>query len=533
MSSIKSKTIDVKRLFKKHKVVLLYFVLFFLSRVFFINASGVFFDSAEYLHLFSLSNFPLAIVLGHFPPHEGYIILFWPFYQLMRLFHANAPYVIVLLQIFLSFFTLLCFYRFIEYISDKKTALYASIIASLIPLFWIINVTIMMENAYAFFFFFSIFVLIQYIKTKKQYLLHVSLLIFSFALLTQTMIILWTPVYLYIIFLKNKKELFKITILMIVYAVILSICNIFFIGWQLSMKPQTVFLYLYLKKGGEFAEIPFGVKGILIVLRNFVIPLLQNNTTLVVLLAFISLIFSIKKNKKIFLFGILFLLPAIYANQWWDSLLNGRHALIASFGMAFLVSWLIVKRNIIYFLLIICYLLLVSLPALNLLDKPIPYLEEAHLASTLPKKSLFIESHFARPQVQETVKNETVYVNEPGWDTPLLTKRINTYLAKNELVFISSAAISEPYGLYSGPYLHNITLSYEFPFLLKPILTSYTIKPYKTINAKDNLFIYRIVSAKPSPYPQVKNLKDSYRRLDYTDPFWQATWWLENTFLHK
>lgn len=433
----------------------------------------------------------------------------------------------------MSFFTLFFFYHFILYVSNKKTALYASIIASLTPLFWIINVTIMMENAYAFFFFLSIFILIHYLEKKKKYLLHISLVIFTFAVLTQTMIILWAPVYLYLVLLKRKKELVKITALMITYTIIFSICNIFFIAWQLSMKPQTVFYFLYLSKSGEFAELPFGLKGLLIALRNYIIPLLQNNTILIVIATLIALIYSFKKEKKTFLFGILFVLPALYTNQWWDSLLNGRHGLIAGFGMAFLTAYLIRKRNPIYFFVIICYLLLVSLPALNLLNKPIPYLEEAQFASTLPKKALFIESHFARPQVQATVKSKTVYVNEPGWDTLPLTKMINAYLIKKEQIFISSPALSEPYGLYSGPYLHNITLSYEYPFLLKTVLAHYTITPYKTISAKDNLFIYKITSTKPSPYPPIKNMRDSYRRLDYTDPFWQATWWFEITFLHQ
>src|SRR6266568_2136524 len=163
-----------KNLFKKNKTIILCFILFFLSRIFFINAGGVFFDSDEYLHLFSLSNFLQAIVMGHAPPHEGYILLFWPIYHLSQFFHANAAYAVILVQIILSFFTLLFFYYSIKYIIDKKTALYTAIIASLIPLFWIINVTLMMENAYVFFFFLSLFLLTKFLTTKKNYILNVS-----------------------------------------------------------------------------------------------------------------------------------------------------------------------------------------------------------------------------------------------------------------------------------------------------------------------------------------------------------------------
>lgn len=507
------------------------FLLFFVTRVFFINPQEVFFDSGEYLHLFSQKNYLYAITAGHFPPHEGYIVLFWPIYQAAKLFTLNAAYTVIIFQIILSFFTLYFFYQFIAYIIDKKTAFITTIIASITPLFWIINVTIMMENAYAFFFFLSLFLLIQYLKTKKQYLLHLTLISLSLAVLTQTMTILWAPILLYTIFLKSKNELIKIFLLLCTYIFVFSIINIFFISSILSMHPLTVFNFLYLSKGGEFAEIPFSIKGLLVALRNFSVPLLQNNTILINLLSFISLFVAFKHNKKIFLLGLLFILPALYTNQWWDSLLNGRHALLADFGLAFMVGYLLRRKNILYFLFIICYIIWVSVPALTLLKKPIPYLVEAQYVATLPKGSFIIESHFARPQVQETIKGTPFYVNEPGYDVDTLDKKINTYLAEKKPIFISSAALSEPYGLYSGPYLHNITLSYEFPFLLQTRLANYTVVQYKIINAADNLLFYKITAKKKAPYPTVKNMKDSYRRLDYADPFWQLTWWLEKNFI--
>ncbi len=512
--------------------IIILFLLFFLSRFFFINSNAIFFDSQEYLNLFANANYLQAIVLGHFPPHEGYIILFWPIYQAAQLLHANGAFVVILFQIILSYFTLFFFYKFIEYISDKKTALYAAIIASFTPLFWIINVTVMMENAYAFFFFFSLYLLSIYLeKTKKEYFLHGSLILLMLAVLTQPIIIFWTPLYFSVVFLKKKKLSKKIFIFLITYIIVFLFLNILLISSVLRMSPLAVFHELYLSKGGEFAELSFSLKGFLIAMRNFIIPLLQNNTILLVILGFISLVVSFKKDKKIFVYGILFILPALYANQWWDSLLNGRHALLAGFGIALLTAYLLRTKNVIYFILILCYILFVSFHTLSLLSKPIPYLEDAQFAEKLPKNSLFIESHFARPQVQTTVANKAFYVNEPGYSTELLTKELNYYMAKKEPIYITSAAISEPYGLYSGPYLHNVTLSYENQFELESVFINYKIIQYKIINNEDNLLIYKITAKKKSAYPSVKIMKDSYRRLDYADPFWQTTWWFENNFL--
>ena len=135
-------------------------------------------------------------------------------------------------------------------------------------------------------------------------------------------------------------------------------------------------------------------------MRNFIIPLIRNNTSLIVIVSCISLIFLFKKNKKLFFIGLFWILPAAIANQWWDSLLNGRHALIASFGLAFLTAYLI-RRRLIFIVLVIIYLAFISVPILNLLKKPIPYLQEADAVKLLPKDSFLIESHFARSQIQE------------------------------------------------------------------------------------------------------------------------------------
>lgn len=524
---------NIAEFFHYYKTIIFFFLLFFLSRLFFINASGVFFDSQEYFHLFLNSNYLLAIANGHFPPHEGYILLFWPLFQVVTYMHSNGAYTVILGQIVLSFFTLYFFYEFVNYISDKQIAIIATIIVSLIPLFWIINVTLMMENAYAFFFFASMYFLIKFIKSKNIiYLLHISLLLFVLSFLTNMMTVLWFPLFLYLIYIKKKNALKKVLLLFIFYISIAAILNIFFIASVTNAQPLVVAFYLYLSKRPEFPILHFDIHSLLVVLRNFLIPLLRNNTILIVILSFIALLVGFKKEKKFFILGVLFIIPAIYTNQWWDSLLNGRHALLTGFGMAILVAYLL-KNKYWAFIFVTIYLLFVSMPVLFLLREPIPYLVEAQYVATLPKNALLIESHFARPQVQETVKAKTIYVNEPTLDIEPLTKKIDRYLRNKKPVFVSSTALSEPYGLYSGPYLHNITLSYEKPFELESVMTNFTLKPYKTLNLKDNLLIYKLVSTKKSPYPSVMNLRNSYRRLDYYDPFWRLTWLFETTFLHR
>src|SRR6185369_10430435 len=102
----------------------------------------------------------------------------------------------------------------------------------------------------------------------------------------------------------------------------------------------------------------------------------------------------------------------------------------------------------------------------------------------LPRDSLLIETHFAKPQVEKTFRGKLLTINDPVYPRDLIQKTIDVFLEKKKPIFISSGALSEPYGLYSGPYVHNITLSYANPFELTSMIPKYTLHLYQTINAE-------------------------------------------------
>jgi hypothetical protein len=503
---------------RKYKWFTLSLLLFSLSRLFFLNPAGVFFDSDEYLTLFANPSYFQAIVSGHFPPHVGYIILFWPVYHLASLMQLHPGYIVLLGQVVLSTVTIYCFYRVVEFLTDQKTAILASVLASLTPLYWIVTSTIMMENAYITLFFLSLFSLSEFLLQKKPHFLYTSLLFFAFAFVTHMLTLLWLPFLLFLILLKQKNLLLRYIVLVFFSLVIVSVLKVLFLSYVSTEPISAVFHHLYLTKSAEFSVITYSPLGLLITLRNFLIPLLRNDTTILVIAAFISLPVLYRKNRAYVLLCLLWIGPAFFANQWWDSLLPGRHALIASFGLAFTAA-LMLKDRIFLTSLVVSIMLMTIIPAVSLLNGDIPYIEEANAVRALPKDSLLIETHFAKPQVESVFPGKLAAVNDPIWSQEMIEKEIQAHLSQNKPVFISSGALSDPYGLYSGPYLHNLTLSYAKRFSLEGLMKSYTVEPYKVIHAEDNLYLYRITSTTPSAYPQVKSLKHSYRRLDYADPF--------------
>lgn len=399
-------------------------IVFIISRIIFANPGPVFFDSPEYLARLANPNFWHALTFGHLPLHAGYILLLWPIYRI-------SPSLIIPFQIILGLLGIICFYK----ITQNKLA---AIIVSLLPLLWISQVTIMMEAVYVPLFFISAYFLIH-----RRYLLFSFL--FFLSTITHPGVLLWLP---WLIYISPNRRL----------TILYSLISVF-IGF-ISFIPK-------LGEHVQFSLFPF--------LRNILIPTLRNNTTLIAILGAISFLKILISRAGDYrpspqgvpprrsgegrrglaavtpngYFFVLWLAPILITNQWWDSLFFGRHALIASFGLAYLAA-LLIHRHKFLTAITLTYLLLSSFPALFLLRGPIPYIEEAKFAALLPPGGIYVTSHFARPQLEGAYRGTTIFVNEPGW---------TSFPATVSALYISPSAKTDPYGLYSGPYLHLLSVS--------------------------------------------------------------------------
>jgi hypothetical protein len=501
--------------------IIIVFCLFLLSRIFFINYQPVFFDSPEYLTRFADPNFMHALTSGHSPFHSGYILLFWPIFNLSKLLNMNSLLMVNLMQIVFSGIALFCFYYFLMVVVNKKIAAITTIIFSLTPIYWITNVTIMTESTYVNLFLISLFFLGKYIKANNNLKLYLfcSLLLFGLAILTNPLVMLWVPlIFTTVFFLKNNK--IKIVTLSLVTSCIAAILvNSFLISYAFHVPLTNAIDQYFFGTDIRITPNISSPIAVLRLIRNAFIPIFQNNTGIILIISTISIFKIFRKNTKVFIITILWILPTIIANQWYDPLLYGRHSIIAGLGFYLLAAIFLEKRKILYYITIL-YLLIASIPALFLLRLPIPYIQTSKFVERLPK-GLLIDTHFARPQIEKHYLGETMYVNQPGLNKNQLKDTINKYLDTKKPVFITSLALSEPYGLYSGPYLYPLSLSYLHEFELKSLLSPYTIKKYQAINNDDNLILYKITSRSASKYPDVPNLKYNKRRLDYFDPIVQ------------
>ena len=375
----------------------------------------------------------------------------------------------------------------------------------------------MMETTYLFFLITSLYFLTVFLnKQEKSSYLLMSAVCFGFSLLTHLVVLLWLPFIFGIVILKERKVFVTVLVTFTISLLVFSLVNSYLISLSLKKDIISSFVILFSSKIREHVTLPINFNGFLIFIRNLFIPHLRNYTNIIMLVSFFGLYRLYRENKNLFILAIFWIVPSFVTNQWWDSLLFGRHSLLAGFGIAFAASYFLTDRRTLL-LIIIIYLATVTVPPLFLLKGTIPYLREAQAASVL-KPGLFITSHFARPQVEEKFKGRVFFVNEPGYDKKNLPKLIRSFLGKKQPVYISSSALSDPYGLYSGPYLHSLSLSYAHPFEIKEEMKDFKIVKFLEIEKKDNLVLYKLVMGTPSNYPQVPNLSTHYRRLDYYDP---------------
>ena len=496
--------------------------LFWLSRVYFWNWGEVMFDSKEYLERWASNSLGQAIISGHPPLHSGYVFTFWPVFALFKSLKLDPAVGVLLGQTILAFLTVIFFYKIVVLLKNEVVALRAAVLLSILPIFWLVNEVIMMETTYLCFWTISYYYLLRFTDKKGKDIKNLALAstFWILAFLTHTVVIMWMPLFLVTVWIRRPSSLRVFLAVGFMTLLIASSINAYF----LALGSDSSFAYgwylLYGAKFNEHAHFTSLILGVLRYVRNWLMPLGYNNTWLLLTIALVSLVKVLIKDKKQAILILAWFLPSLVTNQWWDSLLFGRHALIASLALVIVVSETLSGR---WFKLLSVSVLVIALSGISLLKRPIPYLKLAAAVKDLPQNGLYIESHFARPQVDGVYQGKTIFVDEPGWDLAALPNEINKYLTSDRVVMISAQALSEPYGLFCGPVLHNLSLSYKNPLILTELSKQYRFEKRVSLNPEINLEIYQVYKGEGNQ-PKIKILQNSNRRLDYLDPLrWIAS----------
>lgn len=515
----------------KLKTKLLFLLsLFLLSRIPFINHQLLFMDSQEYLSRLSNPDLLQGLIQGHLPLHPGFILLLWPVVQISNLLDLNPILAIKISNCFFALVSLIIFYCLARTFFTKKSVDFATTCIALTPMFWISNLAILTESAYILFFLIALYAAQKYLISSKMRWLIAVMLSLGLAYSIHQIIVIFLPAFS--LLLLNKKSLLtgkKLLSLALTIFLGLLVSNSFLAclyvlrGYPLNQA----FVLTITGKAADRAQLSFSLLGLARISRNWLILLLRSFSNLFVISAILGWFYLHKRKGKVALVLALWFLPSFIAAQWWDGLLMGRYLLISVFPMALSAAIFFEKSQILRSLLFLT-LIITSIGAVWLLNQPLPARLVQASINKLPQNGLLIESHFFRPWLNYAGK--LMLVNEPN--TPQnFQEEVEHHLGNNQPVFITSQALADPYGVYTGPFIHPLSLSYFQSPKLNSFKKNYHLSAVATPSAQDHLAIYQIMNQPPHSEIQIQTVSLWHRRrLDFFDPLSQLWFLITKTF---
>src|SRR5207249_4999716 len=114
--------------------------------------------------------------------------------------------------------------------------------------------------------------------------LHLSTLFFAFAFVTHTMLLLWFPFLLLIVYQQKKQKLGNYFLFTLIYLAIFTSIKLSFIS---NIRHETFMQQIQQAHNltNDIAQLSPSLKSVLIIMRNFFVNLMRNNTSLIVILA--------------------------------------------------------------------------------------------------------------------------------------------------------------------------------------------------------------------------------------------------------
>lgn len=469
-----------------------YFIIFltiFLSRSIFINLLPAFFDGPEYIKLIENNNLFLALVSGHEPIHPGFILINWLFYHLVKIYYPlNVIFSVSFISSFFGSLTLLLFFLIIKKTFSNKIAWKSLLIVSLLPGIWLSQINVLIEPIEIFFFILAMYSFILFNSQGKKVFLFIGGISLSYAIFTHTIIILWTPVLLSLPLLfskKNLKEMVYINIVLVIVSIMLgiSITAVLLINTNHNFIESVATLFIHGKDFITWTNLKIGlVRSI----RNFLVTILRNNSTFIVILALFGFIKILKSNKKLSIFIFIWFLPVFLTSQYWHIGLFGRLSLIASFPLALLASQ--IKNKTIYILSVV-NLIVISIPLM--INNKNAEIQQSlkNIYEIIPKKDILIGSNLIRPQTY--FYGTKYFINEPGFTVDVIEKKLQN--ANNKEVFIDSQALFNPYYSYDGNHLHILSLGKIGNSEIKKLIKNNRVELSEIENPDKRIFLYKVL----------------------------------------
>lgn len=478
-------------------------ILFFLSRLPFLRAYPVFYDSFEYSRIaeaINFFNFTQVIISSHQPIHTFYFLTILILKQIF--FFLPTDKILVLISLIFGYLTTVFFFLFVkEYLDDKK-AFFASLLLLLFPYFFIANTNILYESELLFFqiagiyFFHKAVVLYKtdmYLHGDFVKFFFLASLFFglSLSMFIGSFIIL--PVF-FALYLAAKT---KVSPLILSLFLALAL----FIPLLLDILVFKSFALIVEKYQSHFSDLVSSQEGLVIfifrILRNIVLEssaiLSWPGAIIVATVLLVSLFYPLfypLSSTPIFNFlsSIVWFSPPILHMQFWHAGLFGRLAIFLVFSASLLLAKNLTKKwQKISLLLVLFFLLIPKLLAQTQRPPIYKYYELIKDASDVAiLTSDSNRSLYQRYQLP-------TFVFSPGNDFPEAEKFINENLKQGKTVLIDSAGLNYPYFQFDGDYYHLLSRHPQSPPHAKPLLEKFKTETFKSDPKNKEIYFKKIL----------------------------------------
>jgi len=430
------------------------FTLFIVSRFLFISNYSHFYDIPEYFRESINDNFSQSLSNSHEVIHPLWLGLLQIFQKITP---SNNVWEISLISVIFGLFSFIFFYFLIKKLFSKKIAILSLIPLTLFPHLWLIQTNALHESLDSFLLILTFYFFVLFLEKKKIIPFIFTLIFLSLAIFDFFGILIWTPVLIGLVILKNKKKILTNSIWavsIIVISFVLATFSLYSVLSIASLEPIERLKLLIFNYGGTGIFMDWNFLSIFRMLRNDFLILYHGYGLVSILGGVLGIIFLLKRKKIQFVIFILsFVIPFILSGKFWYGGLFGRYSILIAYPLSVLLAVLPYRK--IYWIIIIILSFSFSQTLYIYQKKPISEIQRNIINEiNLSDGDLLILSDYQRPQL---FYSNGVYINGNKKNQEILENNIEKEIFENKKVFISQQAIDFPYWQYDGQQIHIIS----------------------------------------------------------------------------
>jgi len=436
------------------------------SRIFLLARYPHFFDAPEYLRLANSNSLLEMFTVAHNPVHPIYLLL-------LRL--AHSPLQVSLISAVFGILGIGAFYLLVKNIFSKTVANRALLPLIFFPHLFLIQTNILHESVEQAFLLGALLMLTLFLRHSRVLFFALMLGLYLLALMTFIGILIWTPLFLILVFYLSAKEQLWKNLFLVGLGLVLTIgLSLFFYSQILSKGQFQSFLeYLFINPLGGFSVWEIGRT-----LRNCLLILFTGFSPA----AFLALIvggFYCLKNRRWFLLLTALVIGGIFylTGKYWYGGLYGRYSAFIAFPLALIFAKTLSQKE--YLLSLGILVVFFGSTVTQYLQKPLPQIQ-ATIIRSLPnwQQQYLVISDYQRPQLEyEGINSQkTLIVTDNQTTNQKLEHKIKAILEAGQPVYLTAQAVHFPYYQYDGQALHIIGQNRQGQPKLATFLNSKNLK---------------------------------------------------------